>query len=266
MNEASELSRDMGLLEQSIRMTTSEMQADYADYELTLLSEKKNQVIGHIDELLREAIERHSELSAVRADVLSEVKHYESEYKRAHAAKLNAQRFFGKDSEQAFDHLSRFRFACEMHEKAQKQLTGIDFDLSEMFALINTLRTFLTGETPSVIATESDDLPFASEQPAATATALSMETFEALAKKHVTDIICYVERHRDLRDETEDALTEGVITEISRGKVSVNDIFQSFDEVLEDEFAGFYEALEAAQETDKATLQHELAASVEAYA
>ena len=104
------------------------------------------------------------------------------------------------------------------------------------------------------------------QKPAATATALSMETFEALAKKHVTDIISYVERHRDLRDETEDALTEAVITEISRGKVSVNDIFQSFDEVLEDEFAGFYEALEAAQETDKATLQHELAASVEAYA
>ena len=93
-----------------------------------------------------------------------------------------------------------------------------------------------------------------------------METFERLAKKHVTEIIGYVERHRDLRTEDDDELTAAVITEISRGKVTVNDIFQSFNEVLEDEFAGFYKALEVAQETNATTLQQELAASVEAYA
>lgn len=185
MNQSSELTRDMGLLEQSIRMTTSAMQADYADYELTLLSEKKNQVIGHLNELLQEAIERHAELSCVRADVLSEVKHYEGEYKRAHAAKLNAQRYFGQDSNQAFDCLSRFRFASEMHEKAQKQLAGIDYDLSELFSLIGNLRTYLTGATPST--TQVEELPFEST------VAITPERFQAILE--TVDVVPVIERY-----------------------------------------------------------------------
>ena len=255
MNELAETNRNIGLLETSISMQSfsavaMETQADAAEMMIREEDSRKESIIDHLFELHAECLERMKEVNELIKSAADEYSFYVEE------AWANRN-----DRESA-------QICQDLAEKALNSSKGYSNDWQNLYDLSKQIMATIAGESSprTLPVTTTDELPFESAQPAATATALSMETFEALAKKHVPDIISYVERHRDLRDETEDALTEAVITEISRGKVAVNDIFQSFDEVLEEEFAGFYKALEVAQETNATTLQQELAASVEAYA
>lgn len=266
MNEHSEISRDKGLLENAITMTSFSIpsQADVINYEITLLTEKKNQIAGHIEELANEAAERLAEMNAERDAIMAEIEHYKGEYSEALRRKQIARTLYGATSQQVEKQQAAFDFAVEMYNKAQQQLTGIGVEILELETTLADLREQLTGETLSAIQENADDLPFESAQPAAVA--LSMDTFDALVKTHIGDVISYVERHRDLREPDETALTEAVITEISRGKVSAEDVLQSFDEVLDERYAAFYEHLNERYAQNPKFYQSELALCVEAYA
>lgn len=257
MNEHSEISRDKGLLENALTMTSFSMpsQADVIDYEITLLTEKKNQIVGHIEELATEASERLSEMNAERASILAEIEHYKGEYSEALRRQRMARHLYGANSLQVEKHHAAFAFACEMHEKAKQQLTAIGVEIIELEATLADLREQLTGETLSVIQESADDLPFESSQPDI------MTTFESLVKRHPQDVIDYISDHRLVENSVEAALCE-----ITGGRVNVEDVMQSFDEVLQDEYAGFYEALNTAYAGNEATFRQELAACVEAYA
>ena len=266
MNEHSEISRDKGLLENALTMTSFSIpsQADVINYEITLLTEKKNQIAGHIEELANEAAERLAEMNAERDAIMAEIEHYKGEYSEALRRKQIARTLYGATSQQVEKQQAAFDFAVEMYNKAQQQLTGIGVEILELETTLADLREQLTGETLSAIQESADDLPFESTQPAAVA--LSMDTFDALVKTHIGDVISYVERHRDLREPDETALTEAVITEISRGKVSAEDVLQSFDEVLDERYAAFYEHLNERYAQNPKFYQSELALCVEAYA
>lgn len=164
MNEHSEISRDKGLLENALTMTSFSMpsQADVIDYEITLLTEKKNQIVGHIEELATEASERLSEMNAERASILAEIEHYKGEYSEALRRQRMARHLYGANSLQVEKHHAAFAFACEMHEKAKQQLTAIGVEIIELEATLADLREQLTGETLSAIQNNSDDLPFES--------------------------------------------------------------------------------------------------------
>lgn len=163
MNTANETNRDKGLLENALTMTAFSMpsQADVIDYEITLLTEKKNQIVGHIEELATEAAERLAEMNAERAAIQSEMEHYKNEYSEALRRQAMARHLYGANSQQVEKHHAAFAFACELYDKAKAQLTGIGVDILELEATLVNIRDFLTGAAPSVTPT-SDDLPFES--------------------------------------------------------------------------------------------------------
>ena len=246
MNELAETNRNIGLLEQSIHMTSSPSQADAADYMICEETGRKRQLINHLNELQQECSERRNEISTLRSSAIQEAMTY---------ARI-AAKFHDANNQESFEE------AMKMRNKARREYDDYGVLAEKLAALSTEINNTLAGETlPRLLPlTNIDDLPFES------ATALSMTTFEDLAQKHVNDIISYVERHRDLREPDETALTEAVITEISRGKVSAEDVLQSFDEVLDERYAAFYEHLNERYAQNPKFYQSELALCVEAYA
>ena len=264
MNSAAETSRDKGLLENALTMTSFSMpsQADVIDYEITLLTEKQNQIYQHIEELASEAAERLTEMQAERAEIMAKMAHYQREYSEALRRKQYSARVYGRESLQTEKYAAAFVFACDLYTKAESQLHAIDNEIAELTTLAANTRAWLTGNAPSVVQAEtSDDLPFESAK-AETAE----EIFDRLVKTHTAEVIDYVVRHRDIRAQDDSEEIQAVIQEITAGRVSAEDVLQSLDEVLAPEYADFFEGLNAAYATDPKAWQRELAECVEAYA
>lgn len=154
-------------------------------------------------------------------------------------------------------------YAFEMLRKSRERREAVTQEIFDLAEAQEYLHNYLTGAAPSIAPASADAMPFTT-QPAAAA--LSMETFDALVKTHIGDVISYVEQHRDIRADDAAALTQAVISEISRGKVSAEDVLQSFDEVLDDRYAAFYEHLNERYAQNPKFYQSELAQCVEAYA
>lgn len=268
MNTANKTSRDKGLLENALTMTSFSMpsQADVIDYEITLLTEKQNQIYQHIEELASEASERLTEMYAERAEIVEEMKFYQREYSEALRRKQYSARVYGRESLQAEKYAAAFVFACDLYTKAENQLHAIDNEIAELETLAANTRAWLTGNAPSVAPTTTDDLPFESTaQPAATAESAE-EIFDRLVKTHTQDVIDYVVRHRDIRAQDDSEEIQAVINEISAGRVNAEDVLQSLDEVLAPEYADFFEGLNTAYAVNPKAWQRELAECVEAYA
>ena len=190
MNNAAETSRDKGLLENALTMTSFSMpsQADVIDYEITLLTEKQNQIYQHIEELASEAVERLAELNAERAEIIAEMEHYKQQYSDALLNRHYWERVYGKNCIQYEKAANQFRFAGEMYDKANQRKAAIGFDILEMEVLTSDLRDWLTGNSPSVVTTTTDDLPFETES----AKVISREAFDrVLAGLDVTAKVEY---------------------------------------------------------------------------
>lgn len=203
MNTANKTSRDKGLLENALTMTSFSMpsQADVIDYEITLLTEKQNQIYQHIEELASEASERLTEMYAERAEIVEEMKFYQREYSEALRRKQYSARVYGRESLQAEKYAAAFVFACDLYTKAENQLHAIDNEIAELETLAANTRAWLTGNAPSVAPTTTDDLPFESTaQPAATAKAISREQFSeavnALLEKQ--EVLSSIEQYCNL--------------------------------------------------------------------
>lgn len=268
MNTANKTSRDKGLLENALTMTSFSMpsQADVIDYEITLLTEKQNQIYQHIEELASEASERLTEMYAERAEIVEEMKFYQREYSEALRRKQYSARVYGRESLQAEKYAAAFVFACDLYTKAENQLHAIDNEIAELETLAANTRAWLTGNAPSVAPTTTDDLPFESTaQPAATAESAE-EIFDRLVKTHTQDVIDYVVRHRDIRAQDDSEEVQQVLAEIQAGRVSAEDVMQSLDEVLAPEYQEFFEGLNSAYAVNPKAWQRELAECVEAYA
>ena len=267
MNNAAELSRDKGLLENALTMTSFSMpsQADVIDYEITLITEKQNQIYQHIEELASEAAERLEEMNAERAEVVAEMAHYRREYSEALRRKQYSSRVYGRDSLQVEKYKAAFVFACELYTKAESQLLAIDAEIAEMTALSANMRSWLTGNTPSVVPAEtSDDLPFESTaQPDEDVDVIA--TFDRLVKAHPAEVIDYVVRHRDIRAENPEKEIQDVIAVITGGRISAEDALQSLGEVLDPKYAAFYERLNEQYAINPKPFQKELAECIEAY-
>ena len=264
MNTANETSRDKGLLENALTMTAFSMpsQADVIDYEITLLTEKQNQIYQHIEELASEAAERLAEMNAERAEIAEEMKFYQSEYSEALRRKQYSARVYGRESLQAEKYAAAFVFACDLYTKAESQLHAIDNEIAELTTLAANTRAWLTENAPSVVPAEtSDELPFESAKAES-----AEEIFDRLVKTHTQDVIDYVVKHRDIRAQDDCDEVQAVINEISAGRVSAEDVLQSLDEVLAPEYADFFEGLNSAYATNPKQWQRELAECVEAYA
>lgn len=141
---------------------------------------------------------------------------------------------------------------------ARHQLSAISEQLDDIIEAHETLGNYLTPETVSV---SSDELPFESA-PQETA----MQIFDRLVKKHPQDVVDYIVRHRDIRAQTPDEELDEVLAEISRGRVNTEDVMQSLDEVLNAEYAGFFETLNRSYSENPNSWNEELYACVEAYA
>lgn len=268
MNTTNEISRDKGLLENALTMTSFSMpsQADMIDYEITLLTEKQNQIYQHIEELASEAAERLAEMNAERAEIMAEMAFYQKEYSEALRRKQYCARTYGRESVQVEKYASEFVFACDLYTKAESQLRAIENEIAELTTLAANTRAWLTGNAPSVAPTTTDDLPFESTaQPAATAESAE-EIFDRLVKTHTQDVIDYVVRHRDIRAQDDSEEVQQVLAEITAGRVNAEDVLQSFDEVLDERYAAFYEHLNERYAQNPKFYQSELAQCVEAYA
>lgn len=256
MNELSETTRNIGLLETSITMQSfsavaMETQADAAEMMIREEESRKDAIIEHLFELHAECVERMQEVNELIKSAAHEYSFYIEE------AWTNRN-----DRESA-------QICQDLAEKALNSSKGYSNDWQNLYDLSKQILSTIAGESSprTLPATTADDLPFESAQPAAeSAVALSMDTFDALVKTHIGDVISYVEHHRDLREPDETALTEAVITEISRGKVNAEDVLQSFDEVLDERYAAFYEHLNERYAQNPKFYQSELAQCVEAYA
>ena len=265
MNDAAETSRDKGLLENALNMTSFSMpsQADVIDYEITLLTEKMNQIYQHIEELASEAAERLTEMNAERNEIMAEMEHYQREYSEALRRKQYSARTYGRDSFQVEKYKSAFVFAVALHSKAENQLQAIDAEIAELTTLSANMRSWLTGNAPSVSSTsETDALPFESAKPVEDV----MTTFDRLVKLHPAEVVDYVVRHRDIRAQDDDTEVAEVIEEIRRNRVSAEDVLQSLDEVLAPEYESFFERLNTEYAVNPQKWQRELAECVEAYA
>lgn len=190
MNDHAELTRDKGLLENALTMTSFSMpsQADVIDYEITLLAEKKNQMFCHIEELAAEAAERLAEINVERAAIIAEMEHYKHEYSEALRRQNMARHLYGANSQQVEKHQAAFAFSCEMYDKAKSKNSAIGEEMLELESTLSDLREQLAGETLPVIQ-NADDLPFES----ATATAISAERFQQILE--TVDVIPAVESY-----------------------------------------------------------------------
>lgn len=188
MNDHAELTRDKGLLENALTMTSFSMpsQADVIDYEITLLAEKKNQMFCHIEELAAEAAERLAEMNVERAAIIAEMEHYKHEYSEALRRQNMARHLYGANSQQVEKHQAAFAFACEMYNKAKLQKYANGSEMLELESTLSDLREQLAGETLPVIQ-NADDLPFES------AVAITPERFQAILE--TVDVIPAVEQY-----------------------------------------------------------------------
>ena len=179
MNNHAELTRDKGLLENALTMTSFSMpsQADVIDYEITLLEEKQNQIAGHIEELACEAAERLAEMSDERAAIQAEMEHYKHEYSEALRRQAMARHLYGANSQQVEKHHAAFAFAVELHDKAKSQLAAIGVEIIELEATLSDLRDQLTG-FPLSVSHAANDLPFESAQAWRNPSATQISQFE----------------------------------------------------------------------------------------
>lgn len=210
-------------------------------------------------------LERKNALTNEEREALVMVREYGDMLTAARAAKFNvkldaytaAKWLQYTTKEEWLSILPSFGFVVEMREKHQARIAEINAEIFEISDALEYLSNYLTGATPSVMPTPSDDLPFESAKPAENI----LDTFERLVKAHPQQVIDYIADHRMVSD-----TVDAAICEITGGRVNVEDVMQSFDEVLQDEYAGFYEALNTAYAGNEATFRQELAACVEAYA
>ena len=149
MNELSETNRNIGLLEQSIHMTSSPSQADAADYMICEETGRKRQIISHLHELLQESHERSSEVYALYKSATEEESYYTERVKHFQAARD----FANAD-------------ACmELKTKAAMEGTKYLQEYSKLNELALSISNTIRGEqSPRLLPlTKNDGLPFENE-------------------------------------------------------------------------------------------------------
>lgn len=248
MNELAETNRNIGLLETSISLqpfsaVAMETQADAAEMMIAEETGRKRQILNHLRELSEECLERRNEIAALRNSAIQEAMTY---------ARV-AAKFQAANNQESYEE------ALKMRNKARKEYDDYSVAAEQLANLSTEINNTLAGETlPRLLPlTTIEDLPFESAKPAENI----LDTFERLVKAHPQQVIDYIADHRMVSD-----TVDAAICEITGGRVNVEDVMQSFDEVLQDEYAGFYEALNTAYAGNEATFRQELAACVEAYA
>ena len=254
MNELAETNRNIGLLEQSITMqafsaVALETQADAAEMMINEETGRKRQLLNHLRELSQECFERRNEVAALRNSAISEAMFY---------GKLAAEY-------QAVNNRESFDIAIELRNKARAEYDKYSVMANDLAQLAENINNTIAGESsPRLLPlTTLDDLPFesVSAQPAESAE----QIFDRLVKAHTQDVIDYVVRHRDIRAQDDDEEVQQVLAEITAGRVNAEDVLQSFDEVLDQEFAFAFELLNAEYAVNPQKWQRELAECVEAY-
>lgn len=173
MNEVAEVSRNIGLLEQSIHMTNSPSQADAADFMISEETGRKRQLLNHLRELSEECSDRRNEIAALRNSAIQEAMTY---------ARI-AAKFQAANNQESYEE------ALKMRNKARKEYDDYSVAAEQLANLSTEINNTLAGESfPRLLPlTSLADLPFES------AVAISADRFQAILD--TVDVIPTVEQY-----------------------------------------------------------------------